>query len=83
MRLPRDIAGQELARALRVLGYQITRQTGGHLRLTTLERGEHHITIPQHDSLRIGTLAAILADVALHFDLSREDLIERLFPAGR
>jgi hypothetical protein len=47
MKLPRDIAGQELARALRVLGNQINRQTGSYLRLPTLERGEHHITIPR------------------------------------
>jgi len=79
MKLPRDVSGQELARALRVLGYQITRQTGSHLRLTTLEGGEHHITIPQHSPLRIGTLAAILGDVAQHIGLSREDLAERLF----
>jgi len=37
------------------------------LRLTTLENGEHHITIPQHDTLRVGTLAAILDDVAQHY----------------
>jgi predicted RNA binding protein YcfA (HicA-like mRNA interferase family) len=79
MRLPRDLSGQELARALGVLGYRITRQTGSHLRLTTLEGGEHHITIPRHRSLRVGTLAAILGDVAQHFELSREQLLERLF----
>jgi predicted RNA binding protein YcfA (HicA-like mRNA interferase family) len=79
MRLPRDLSGQDLVRALRALGYQVTRQTGGHLRLTTLEHGEHHITIPQHGSLRVGTLAAILADIAQHLDMSREDLVSKLF----
>jgi predicted RNA binding protein YcfA (HicA-like mRNA interferase family) len=79
MRLPRDLSGQELARALAVLGYRITRQTGSHLRLTTLEGGEHHITIPRHSSLRVGTLAAILADVAQHFAMSRDQLVQRLF----
>ena len=53
MRLPRDLSGWELAQALRVLGYRVTRQTGSHLRLTTLEQGEHHITIPRHDALRM------------------------------
>ncbi len=81
-RLPRDVSGQDLARRLRVFGYQVTRQTGSHMRLTTLQRGEHHVTIPQHDPLRIGTLAAILADVAEHFELSREELIEQLFRGG-
>ena len=83
MRLPRDLSGEDLAQRLGVLGYQITRQTGSHLRLTTQERGEHHITIPVHDPLRIGTLAAILADVAEHFALSRDELVERLFGTGR
>ncbi|MDF0650042.1 MAG: type II toxin-antitoxin system HicA family toxin [Nitrospira sp.] len=46
MRLPRDLSGSDLAQALRKLGYSITRQTGSHLRLTTHEHGEHHLTIP-------------------------------------
>jgi hypothetical protein len=29
--------------------------------------------------LRVGTLAAILREVAAHFELTREDLVERLF----
>jgi hypothetical protein len=57
----------------------VTRQTGSHLRLTTSERGEHHVTVPHHDALRLGTLAAILSDVAEHFGMSRADLVERLF----
>ncbi|TKB54619.1 MAG: type II toxin-antitoxin system HicA family toxin [Nitrospira sp.] len=52
MRLPRDLSGSDLAQSLRKLGYSITRQTGSHLRLTTHEHGEHHLTIPQHDPLR-------------------------------
>ena len=79
MRLPRDLSGSDLAQALRKLGYYASRQTGSHLRLTTTEHGEHHLTIPQHNPLRIGTLSAILADVAAHFELSRDELIERLF----
>jgi predicted RNA binding protein YcfA (HicA-like mRNA interferase family) len=79
LRLPRDVFGDDLATALADLGYRVTRQTGSHLRLTTLERGEHHVTIPHHSALRVGTLAGILGDIALHFDMSREALVERLF----
>jgi predicted RNA binding protein YcfA (HicA-like mRNA interferase family) len=79
MRLPRDLSGNDLAQALRKLGYQVTRQTGSHIRLTTAERGEHHLTIPSHNPLRVGTLSGILADVAEHFELSREELAVRLF----
>jgi predicted RNA binding protein YcfA (HicA-like mRNA interferase family) len=83
MRLPRDLSGDDLAQTLRQFGYRVTRQTGSHLRLTTVERGEHHITISKHDPLRIGTLAAILRDVAEHFELSRQELVERLFGEGQ
>jgi predicted RNA binding protein YcfA (HicA-like mRNA interferase family) len=79
MKLPRDLSGQRLARALEVLGYRVTRQTGSHMRLTTADHGEHHITVPQHDALRVGTVAAILADVGAHFGLTKNDLIEQLF----
>jgi predicted RNA binding protein YcfA (HicA-like mRNA interferase family) len=79
MRLPRDLSGSDLAQSLRKLGYSITRQTGSHLRLTTHEHGEHHLTVPQHSPLRIGTLSAILADVATHFEISREQLLDKLF----
>ena len=56
MRLPRDLSGSDLAHSLRKLGYSVTRQTGSHVRLTTDEHGEHHLTIPLHSPLRIGTL---------------------------
>jgi predicted RNA binding protein YcfA (HicA-like mRNA interferase family) len=78
--LPRDVSGDDLAKALAALGYRVTRQTGSHRRLTTLdEHGEHHITIPRHESLRVGTLADVLGDVAQHVGLTREALVERLF----
>jgi predicted RNA binding protein YcfA (HicA-like mRNA interferase family) len=78
-RIPRDLSGEELAQALSSLGYMVTRQTGSHMRLTTEQAGQHHITIPRHDSLRIGTLASILQDVAQHFGWTRQELQERLF----
>lgn len=79
MRLPRDVSGSDLARRLAELGYEVTRQTGSHLRLTTSRGGEHHITIPAHANLRVGTLAAILSEVAKHHGLTREELQAKLF----
>lgn len=79
MKLPRDLSGDALARLLKAFGYEVTRQAGSHMRLTTQEHGEHHITIPRHDALRIGTLAGILADVAEHLGMSRDELTTRLF----
>jgi len=49
------------------------------MRLTCRLGGEHHITIPDHAELRIGTLAAILDEVAMHHRLSRTEVLRRLF----
>lgn len=78
MRLPRDVSGADLIKALRVLGYSVTRQTGSHIRLTTTENGIHRVTIPNHDPMRIGTLATILDDICKHFKLSRNELLLRI-----
>ena len=79
MKIPRDINGLELSKYLSKLGYVITRQTGSHIRLTTQENGEHHITIPHHNPIRIGTLSAILNDISKHFDLTKTELSDKLF----
>jgi predicted RNA binding protein YcfA (HicA-like mRNA interferase family) len=80
VRLPRDLSGRELATLLRRhYGYEIVRQTGSHVRLTTTVAGEHRVTIPAGGPLRVGTLAAILADVAAHLGIPRAELEERLF----
>jgi predicted RNA binding protein YcfA (HicA-like mRNA interferase family) len=79
MKLPRDISGIELANLLARYGYSVTRQTGSHLRLTTQIGGEHHLTIPVHPSLRVGTLSVILNEVAQHLKRDRFDLIRELW----
>jgi len=78
MRIPRDLSGADLIKRLNRFGYVMSRQTGSHVRLTSQASGEHHITIPNHDPLRIGTLAAILDSVAAHHGLTREALLQRL-----
>ena len=79
MKRPRDLSGAELAKALRRLGYAITRQTGSHIRLTTERGGRHRVTIPAHRTLKVGTLAAILDEVARHHGLSRQAILDELF----
>lgn len=56
MKLPRDIDGPRLVKALGVLGYQATRQRGSHIRVTTQRDGENHEVIPYHDPIKTGTL---------------------------
>ena len=79
MKIPRDLSADELIKKLEILGYFSTRQVGSHIRLTTLQNGEHHITIPNHDPLKIGTLSAILQDVSKHFGSSKADITLQLF----
>jgi hypothetical protein len=44
-----------------------------------MERGEHHITIPKHKPLRVGTLSAILKEVAEHLGTERQVIEQQLF----
>ncbi|MBI5218756.1 MAG: type II toxin-antitoxin system HicA family toxin [Bacteroidia bacterium] len=79
MKIPRDLSGSQLIKKLQNLGYKVTRQSGSHVRLTTNLNGEHHITVPNHDFLRIGTLSHILQEVANHFGKTKEEILEMLF----
>ncbi len=49
------------------------------MRLTTTQGGEHHVTMPSHGSLRVGTLSAILRDVAERLNFPKQTLVETLF----
>ena len=80
MRLPRDLSGRELAALLRRhYGYEVVRQSGSHLRLSTDVGGAHRVTVPAGGPLRVGTLAAVLSEVAAHHGVSRTELEQRLF----
>jgi predicted RNA binding protein YcfA (HicA-like mRNA interferase family) len=79
LRIPRDINGSDLVRALRTLGYERTRQDGSHIRLTTTVGGTHHVTIPNHRPLKTGTLlGGILKPVAAHHQITVEKLLAML-----
>jgi predicted RNA binding protein YcfA (HicA-like mRNA interferase family) len=79
MRLPRSVSGRDLVRALARLGYAVVRQSGSHIRLSTTASPTHSVTIPDHDSLRVGTLAGVVADVATHHGLTKDEVSRRLF----
>jgi predicted RNA binding protein YcfA (HicA-like mRNA interferase family) len=79
MKLPRDLSGSELIKKLKRFDYQVTRQTGSHIRLTRIAKnGEHHLTIPQHSPLRVGTLNNIINEVSIQLSISKDDLISQL-----
>jgi predicted RNA binding protein YcfA (HicA-like mRNA interferase family) len=79
MRLPRDLSGAELIKRLGRLGYAVTRQSGSHVRLACTDPRQHHLTVPAHDPLRIGTLAAVIDAKGKHHGLSRAELMQKLF----
>lgn len=77
MRPRKDISGSDLIKKLAKLGFIVTRQKGSHIRLTKQSiEGDHHITIPNHNPLKIGLLIKILNDIAKNMEISREELID-------
>ncbi len=79
MRTPRDLDGATLIARLRALGYEPTRQSGSHVRLTRRsDADEHHVTVPLHRPLRVGTLNAILGDIADHLGVSKGEVIRQV-----
>ena len=79
MKLPRDMDAPELIKALQRIGYRVVRQSGSHIRLQTDGHEPHALTIPNHSPLKLGTLAAILSEVAARRGQSKEALLESLF----
>jgi predicted RNA binding protein YcfA (HicA-like mRNA interferase family) len=80
LKLPRDLNGLELAKLLKQYGYLMVHQTGSHIRLTSsIMKIEHHITIPRHTPLKVGTLNSILVEVASYLEIDRKILINKLF----
>lgn len=80
-KIPRDISGRELAKLLgKKFDYQLTREVGSHIRLSSNRTGrEHKITIPDHSGIKIGTLNNILKDLSNYLSISKEELLIELF----
>jgi len=79
LKIPRNINGSDLVRALRQLGYEPVRQTGSHIRLTTSVKGTHHVTVPNHRPMKTGTLmGGVLKPVAAHHGITVEELLDKL-----
>ena len=79
MKLPRDLSGADLCKALcREHGYVFVHQEGSHIILQTQTPLHQRISIPNHNPLRVGTLNAILRVVAAHKGLERQALIDSL-----
>ena len=80
MKIPRDISTEKLIKLLKKFDYIQTRQTGSHIRLSSKFTGIHqHITISNHNPIKLGTLNNILKDIAENLNLDKKDLIKKLF----
>ncbi len=78
MKLPRDLSAAALISVLKKLGYEQTRQTGSHVRLTVSAPRQGHLTVPLKRALPIGTLAALLKDAAAQLDTTVEDILSKI-----
>jgi predicted RNA binding protein YcfA (HicA-like mRNA interferase family) len=76
MKVPRDLSGEELAKALcRHWGYQLVHQRGSHIILQTEKPSHQRVSVPAHKFVRIGTLNSILRSVAHHKGVDRETIL--------
>lgn len=79
MKLPRDLSGAELVRALcRQWAYRQVHQEGSHIILETDQPSHQRISVPAHQTLRVGTLNGILRAVSRHKAVSRDELLRSL-----
>ena len=77
MKLPRDLSGEELVKHLtKRWDYVKVHQVGSHIILQTQHPTPHRIAVPEHAPLRIGTLNAILSNMAAHKSVSKETILK-------
>ena len=79
MKIPRDLSGRNLIKVLcRQYGYRQISQEGSHIILVTDSPSSQRIAIPDHKTLRLGTLNGILRAVARYKGIEREELLQAL-----
>jgi predicted RNA binding protein YcfA (HicA-like mRNA interferase family) len=79
LKTARNISGKELVKLLKVYGYEIVRQNGSHITVTTERYGQHHLAIPNHNPIKTATLNGIISRVALHFKIEKQEVFNKLF----
>lgn len=71
MKLPRDLSGDEVCRALKRLGFDFVRQTGSHRQYV---KDRLHPCVPMHRELKPKTLQSILKQA----NITIEELADNL-----
>ncbi len=70
-KLPRELSGKEVVKALQRAGFYVKRQKGSHIVLRR-DNPFAQVVVPDHKSIDTGTLASILDGA----DLSVEEFIK-------
>ena len=52
-----ELSGAEIVRALEILGFVVTRQSGSHI---VMKREEQGCVVPNHKEVKIGTVNGVL-----------------------
>ena len=71
MKLPRDLSGDEVGRALKRMGFEFVRQSGSHCLYT---KNGLHPCVPMHREIKPKTQQSILKQA----DLTVEQLLDHL-----
>ena len=79
MKLPSDLSGHALVAGLcRDWGYVKVNQVGSHIVVQTQDPTPHRVSIPAHETLRVGTLSAVLRSVANHKGVDRQNILDSI-----
>jgi len=71
VKLPRDLSGTDVVKALRRLGYEFSRQAGSHI---ILRKDSRTVVVPQHKPVKPGTLRGIIEQAGLTVEEFRDNL---------
>jgi len=64
-KLPPDISGRDVAKALEKVGCYVDHQKGSHIILKHKERALPRLSVPDHKNVRIGLLRKTIRDAGL------------------
>ncbi|GAA4205791.1 hypothetical protein GCM10022289_25790 [Pedobacter jeongneungensis] len=77
MKTPRDLSATDLIKILKKFGYEATRQKGSHIRLSvTVGEITHHVTIPNHNPLKLGTTLSIVSNVSDFLKIPKTEILK-------
>lgn len=77
MKTPRDLSATDLIKMLKKFGYEVTRQKGSHIRLSvTVGEITHHVTIPNHNPLKLGTTLSIVSNVSDFLKIPKTEILK-------